>query len=309
MFDMKNKPKILESNSLYLVIAFILLTVGSIAQSKDIFIGLLITEYIIVLLPILIFLKIRGYKIKKVLKLNKISLKESLLIPLITLSFYPIAAFFNALIMILISLFGELNPPPLPQPTSGGNFLIGLFIIAISPGICEEIMFRGFIMKSYEHKGYKKAILISGILFGIFHFNFQNLMGPLLLGILFGFLVYKTNSLYASIIAHTTNNAFAWTISYIFTNLGTSMESTSELTSDISQTTSLVMGTLALGAIASVTGLIAYYLYKKLPDRNKFKEVDESLEKQEIEKRGLLKYIPLIIVIIGYIVSTVIMFK
>lgn len=306
MSSFKSKPKILEANVLYLIIALLLLSIGAYAQQREIYSGLLITEYILILIPILLYLKIKGFSIKKVLRLNKLGFKEVLLVPLITLLAYPVGAFLNALMMIIISFFGEIQAPPLPTPSTGGTYLMGLFIIAITPGICEEVMFRGFIMKAYDNKGYKKAIFISAILFGVFHFNIQNLFGPIFLGILFGFIVYRTDSLLAGIIGHATNNAFAWTISYFVTKYGSNIEQTEEVGLEIPQTMALVIGAVTLLGIALLTSILALYLYKKLPDRRVLKqEIENPLDEKDIENedsKGVLKYIPIIIAVIGFIV-------
>ena len=64
MIENKNNPSILETNVLYLIIALLLTTIGAYVQSKEVYTGLLITEYLIILLPTLSYLKINGYSIK-----------------------------------------------------------------------------------------------------------------------------------------------------------------------------------------------------------------------------------------------------
>ena len=50
---------------------------------------------------------------------------------------------------------------------------------------------------------------MSAILFGLFHYNLQNLAGPIILGIVFGYLVTITDSIWAGVVAHATNNGVA----------------------------------------------------------------------------------------------------
>ncbi len=78
-------PSIFETNIFYLIIGVLLLFLGGLVQSKEIYLGLIITEYLIILLPTITYLKARGYSLKKVLKLNKISAKEVALIFLIVI--------------------------------------------------------------------------------------------------------------------------------------------------------------------------------------------------------------------------------
>lgn len=307
MNELTKKPKILEVNIFYLIIAILLLTIGSMAQSYELFSGLLITEYILILLPVIVYLKFKGYSIKQILRLNKVKFKDALLIVLITILMYPVGAFINSIMLIIISLFGELKPTPIPTPTSGSFYLLGLFIIAITPGICEEVMFRGLVMKGYSNKGYKKAIFISALLFGVFHFNIQNLLGPIFLGIVFGFIVYRTNSLIAAMIAHATNNAFAWSLTYIFGNLQNQAGSIESPNLAISETLQLVIASFTLLGISFFSGAIALYLYRKLPN---YREVEiESDEIISEDNKGIFKYIPLIITFIGFIILNILAYR
>ncbi|MGO1369172.1 MAG: CPBP family glutamic-type intramembrane protease [Senegalia sp. (in: firmicutes)] len=294
------RPKVLEVNIFYFFIAILLVTIGNIAQSYELFSGLLITEYILVLLPVIIFLKVKGYSIKKVLRLNKIKFKDILLVIFITILLYPVAAFVNSIMLIIVSLFGELKPTPIPTPSSASFYLLGLFVIAITPGICEEIMFRGLIMSGYSSKGYKKAIFISAFLFGIFHFNIQNLLGPIFLGIVFGFIVYRTNSLIAGMIAHATNNALAWSLTYMLSNIENQAANMENIDIAMSETLQLTMASFTLFGISFFSGAIALYLYKKLPKYNEVEiEYDDSIVE---DNKNIFKYIPIIITIIGFII-------
>lgn len=261
----KKSPSILETNLIYLAIALLLITLGSKAQYREIYTGLLITEYLIVLLPILLYLKLKDYSIGHNLKLNKISFKQAILILFIVIFSYPIAVFFNFIGIMILSKFIYIKPNSVPIPSTWEQFLIGFLVIGLTPGICEEIMFRGMVMSSYESLGRKKAIIYSAVLFGLFHFNAQNLFGPIYLGILFGIIAYKTNSLISTILGHTVNNTIALTIGYVIDNIG-NKEPTVELMPEM---TVILSSLLVLGVVALLLGFIVYKLIKLLPDSNK----------------------------------------
>ncbi len=258
-------PSVVEANYFYLFTGLILLTLGSIVQNREIYTGLIITEYLIIFLPTIFYLKLRGYSLKRVLRLNKLSLKQIVLIPLIVVFSYPTGVFLNYIMITIISAFGEVKQNPVPIPQNTSELLIGLVVIALSAGICEEIMFRGFIMKSYEKYGMKKAILASGVLFGLFHLNLQNLLGPIFLGVLFGYIVYKTDSIYSSVIAHTTNNAIALFLGILILRLNSETEAASQAAQAIPQTLSLVIGSIFVGIFAIAMGVFAFLLLKALP--------------------------------------------
>ena len=90
------------------------------------------------------------------------------------------------------------------------EFLVVVFVICLTPGICEEILFRGFVLKNLEKISRPAiAIFLSGVLFAIYHFQPFNLIPLVILGGYLGFIVYYSNSLYTSIICHFLNNFFA----------------------------------------------------------------------------------------------------
>ncbi len=92
-------------------------------------------------------------------------------------------------------------------------FLI-IFIVSVIPSICEEVLFRGYVQKSFELT--KKpiwAIIITSLFFGIYHFNPYGLVALAALGMYFGYAAYKSNSIFIPIILHFINN-FTTLIAY-----------------------------------------------------------------------------------------------
>ena len=88
------------------------------------------------------------------------------------------------------------------------SLLPALFNIAVVPAICEEILFRGYILRSFE-RSFKviTAILLSGFLFGLYHVQLQNLLPLASLGILMALLTWTSGSIWPAILAHFVNNA------------------------------------------------------------------------------------------------------
>jgi sodium transport system permease protein len=84
--------------------------------------------------------------------------------------------------------------------------------IGVTPAVCEELFFRGFVMSGLRSTGAWPAALISALLFGVAHASIYRLMPTLFLGILFGVLVWRTGSIVCSIVAHALNNSLMATI-------------------------------------------------------------------------------------------------
>jgi uncharacterized protein len=96
--------------------------------------------------------------------------------------------------------------------------LFNLFMIAVIPAIGEELMFRGVLMRIFHRwtaSGHL-AIWITAIIFSAIHMQFFGFFPRLILGVLFGYLVLYTGSIWPAIIAHFVNNATAVIAWYLF---------------------------------------------------------------------------------------------
>lgn len=94
-----------------------------------------------------------------------------------------------------------------------------LFLIVGIQPIGEEIFFRGFLFEKIE--GFSSSvmsIIITSVLFGVAHMSygkwFPALM-PMLMGLILGYLVYKTKNLYTAIVAHVVFNLTSLTLAYL----------------------------------------------------------------------------------------------
>ena len=100
-----------------------------------------------------------------------------------------------------------------PESTLGYVFLF-LAVVIVAP-IGEEIVFRGFLQKFLEDywKDITRAVLVTSLFFAMIHFNPFWTIQIYLLGIVLGFLAWKTKSVIPSIILHSVNNGSAYILS------------------------------------------------------------------------------------------------
>lgn len=87
----------------------------------------------------------------------------------------------------------------------------GVLSIALLAPILEELLFRGAIQGLLQDtlKNPWKAIVISSLIFGIVHMNPAQIPFAFLLGMMFGWLYYRTGSLLPGIVGHVLNNSIA----------------------------------------------------------------------------------------------------
>ena len=101
-------------------------------------------------------------------------------------------------------------------PLSSGSIIISIIAVGIVAPFAEEFLFRGVIYNTLSKKiSIKWTIIIQAILFGVFHFNLVRGAYATLLGLVFGYITYKTKSLWPAIIVHMVNNLIATIAPYV----------------------------------------------------------------------------------------------
>lgn len=117
----------------------------------------------------------------------------------------------NIVVQLFYSLFHTVPYTPDFSVSASEPLALVFYLLAccvVAP-ILEELLFRGFILRSLQKFGNVFAILISGILFGLFHGNLQQAIPTALGGMVLAFIAIRSNSLIPCIIAHFFNNALS----------------------------------------------------------------------------------------------------
>lgn len=145
--------------------------------------------------------------------------------------------------------------------------IFGIIAIAIMAPLVEELLFRGAIEGHMLQTGRKPktAIFLSALIFGIIHINPAQVPFAFCIGLVFGWLYYRTGSVIPGMIGHFLNNSIATVIMATSTK-----EEMNQKTVDIIGTTPTYL--LLLLAIAIFIGMY-FYLDKHLPQLEASSEV------------------------------------
>lgn len=102
------------------------------------------------------------------------------------------------------------------MPTPGA-FLFNMVMIALLPAIGEELLFRGLLQRLLKDwlKNVHAAIFISAFFFSAMHMQFYGFIPRMMLGVLFGYLFYWSNSIWVPVFAHFINNGAVVIIAYL----------------------------------------------------------------------------------------------
>lgn len=88
---------------------------------------------------------------------------------------------------------------------------LGLLSIALLAPILEELLFRsaieGYLLREWRSPW--GAIVVSSLIFGVVHMNPAQIPFAFLLGMMFGWLYYRTGSLLPGVVGHVLNNSVA----------------------------------------------------------------------------------------------------
>ena len=116
--------------------------------------------------------------------------------------------------------------PPMPEwlktvmeNMTGGVLWVNFLLVSIMAPLFEEWLCRGMVLRGLLNAGKMKpvwAIVISALFFAIIHMNPWQAIPAFVLGLLFGYVYYKTGSLKLTMLMHFTNNTLALAASRIW---------------------------------------------------------------------------------------------
>jgi sodium transport system permease protein len=94
-------------------------------------------------------------------------------------------------------------------PTDGSRGLLAtLALVALTPAICEEALFRGPILHGLRSRvSPAAAVALTGLLFGVFHVELSRILPTALLGVLLSLIALESGSILPAMLAHFLNNA------------------------------------------------------------------------------------------------------
>jgi membrane protease YdiL (CAAX protease family) len=98
-------------------------------------------------------------------------------------------------------------------PVGPLDTLVSLAVIAILPGLCEELVVRGVLLPSLVRPlGPTRAVVASALLFAAMHADPYRFLFTLTVGLVLGLLRLRTGSLWPTVFAHVTLNALTFAI-------------------------------------------------------------------------------------------------
>ena len=196
---------------LYLIIACVSIAVSfsltalyyKTGFELDMIPNILISEAMLIV-PTVFMLLFGKEKVTEVLSIRKIKWSTFFGVIAFTMASSPLVTLVN----LASQLFVENTVTENSTQFLSLHPLLLIFFVGVLAPVCEEVVFRGAIFGGMKKGGNVfKAIMASGFLFGLLHMNINQASYAFVIGILLGFLVEATGSIFSSVLFHVLVNA------------------------------------------------------------------------------------------------------
>lgn len=262
-------------NLLYLVISVLSLLIairpaGKLPAWLDPGAAMMAAQVGLILIPALLFVWLTGQSPRTALKLHRLSLGSAAQCLLIGLCCWPLFQALTTLMQLVLALFGGSGSADSTNTAltdwSPWTALIGLALVA---PLFEEVLFRGVLLSAYERRFGAHSIWLVGVLFAVFHFDLERILSALLVGLIAGWLVFRTRSLWSGVLVHFGANLVSGLL--ILLMLGVPADAAGEAQAAAAQAGDLVaqiwVGTLVWGGIGLILMLPVFFLLRSIGRR------------------------------------------
>ena len=194
-------------------------------------------------------------------KVETISVKPKTFIMYIgiTLTLMWIGNIIGLIITTLLSITLQNDiANPIQQVINNTDIWFNLLVISIIAPIFEEILFRKFLIGRTIKYGAKVSIILSAVIFALFHGNLNQFFYALLMGGFFAYVYIKTGKIVYTIILHIIVNLLGSVVSLFVANSITNLVSGYTLVDVV-----IVMAYVAAIFSFLIIGLIGLTKFKK----------------------------------------------
>ena len=151
----------------------------------------------------------------------------------------------------------------------------GYPICAVLPAICEELIYRGFVLRGLSDFGKTGAIVVSSIAFGLMHGTVQQIPFAFLVGLVLGFITVKCDSVWIAVAVHAFNNGTAVLLEFLTEKMSTPISS-------------LVFSLFFMATL--ILGIVALIFSDKKEDLFKLEKSDTIMTEGTKYKKFLLSF-------------------
>ncbi len=204
------RPSLAAALLLFLLLLALLFHLGTAAQRWDLLWGLLITQWGLLLLPVLLMAWLGRLDWRASFRLRlprgRALLAAIALAPSAWILGLAISSL-SAWIFPSTEIFAQEMQKLFSEELKGQPLWLLLLAFALTPALCEEAVFRGLLLSGAEKLGRWRALLLNAALFGLFHLSIYRFLPTATLGLLIAFAVWQSGSIWVGVLIHFSTNA------------------------------------------------------------------------------------------------------
>ena len=295
----KKRSVVFDANFIYFLLIAFFIVIRIISSTFEIstefgyVLNIIIQVGLMFSLPIFVFSALRKQPTKTTIKsfgFKKINFKAILYSILIGVLVYFLTICISSFFSLILTLLGY-------DPSYGGSggmtsypvwlLFVELVFTAVLPGICEEVAHRGMLVSAYKSMGIKKAVLYSGVLFGLMHLNIEQCFYATIIGFLFAFVAILTDSIFPTMIMHFVNNALSVLFSFARVN-GSPIGRIFDYALEWCQSMGPLLAFAIIFFVISFSVLLLGFLVAKLLKETRMQRISEMADtvvKQQLRKQ------------------------
>lgn len=219
VFPPAASSRVLPAHKLFLTTILLILTLGTAAQYWRAWEGLIFTELVCILWPAWFFARRTG-SAAEALRLKWVGIGPCALGFGIGAGLLPLAGAAGLLAKEVLGYSFQLPDRFLPVGILGtATYLAGM---ALAAPLCEEMVFRGYILGAYERAGWRPrtAILAVAGLFTAWHLSPIRWPTVAVLALALTYVALRTGSVWPSVAAHMGANGTAAVLGLVYGDRG-----------------------------------------------------------------------------------------
>lgn len=205
-----------------------------------------------------------------------------------TLACYPLivaGSLLGKILTVIFTLGKSLLDPMQELMLENGSPLMYLTTIILAP-VCEELLFRKFLIDGTVRYGEKAAILFSAVTFGLFHANLSQIFYAAAAGLVFAYVYVRTGKIRYTIFMHMIINAMGSLSSFILSRAVNVKELISAILNggrlELSSYAVPMLIAFSLSAVLNAVIAVGVVMLVKTLKRLKFEHAEYELQKGEI---------------------------
>jgi sodium transport system permease protein len=175
-------------------------------------IGLLAAEWLLLFLPALLLVRVTRSNPIRTLSLRRPSLRGLAGAIVLIAGAIPLVWTIGWLQTFVLPVPWELlqGLEELVTAETTTRLLWLLLLLALTPAVCEEVVFRGVFLGGSRSLDPWRMVVLNGLVFGAFHLSFETIIRFLptaSLGMVIAWAVWRTGSIWVGMLMHFVNNA------------------------------------------------------------------------------------------------------